>query len=227
MTKECKDGIINIPNPHGVVKKSIKILFVGSIGAGRTVFLRRLEQGYFNECSKPTIGVDFFSKSIQWDENTMIDLQPWDVSGQELYNSIMTKIYYQESSGACVFFDVSSLESQLEIAKQWKEDIDLQVFTSEKKPIPCLLVASKCDLVDDNELSLKEDYIKSFVEENHFIGYIKTSSRNGANIKETIDYIIRYILDNNIEPYIVNDAETDTLNNPTHQEAKHSKCLIY
>ena len=32
---------------------------------------------------KPTIGVDFALKVINWDPNTLIRLQLWDIAGQE------------------------------------------------------------------------------------------------------------------------------------------------
>ena len=44
---------------------------------------------------KPTIGVDFALKVINWDPNTLIRLQLWDIAGQEYVSWV---IYYDSLS---------------------------------------------------------------------------------------------------------------------------------
>ena len=48
---------------------------------------------------KPTIGVDFALKVINWDPHTLIRLQLWDIAGQERFGT-MTRVYYRKHSGA-------------------------------------------------------------------------------------------------------------------------------
>jgi GTPase SAR1 family protein len=60
----------------------------------------------------------------------------------------MTHVYYQEAVAAFVVFDVTRITS-LDMVTEWKKDIDLKVFTSEEKAIPCILLGTKIDLCED------------------------------------------------------------------------------
>ena len=51
--------------------------------------------------------VDFALKVIEWDEDTTVRLQLWDIAGQERFG-IMTHVYYKEAAAACVVFDITS-----------------------------------------------------------------------------------------------------------------------
>jgi Ras-related protein Rab-32 len=48
---------------------------------GKTSLIKRYCEGYFTPNYKLTIGVDFAVKSLDWDDNTKITLQLWDVAG--------------------------------------------------------------------------------------------------------------------------------------------------
>jgi Ras-related protein Rab-32 len=50
---------------------------------GKTSLIKRYCEGYFTPNYKLTIGVDFAVKSLDWDDNTKITLQLWDVAGHE------------------------------------------------------------------------------------------------------------------------------------------------
>jgi small GTP-binding protein len=87
------------------VKKVLKVLVVGEMGTGKTSLIRQYAQGVFSEFYKTTIGVDFASKDLEWDDHTSIILQLWDIGGQERYGN-MTHIYYQEAVAPFVVFVV-------------------------------------------------------------------------------------------------------------------------
>lgn len=61
-----------------------KIIIVGDSGVGKTNLLTRYSKGEFNFESKPTIGVEFTSKNIEY-ESKIIKAQLWDTAGQERY----------------------------------------------------------------------------------------------------------------------------------------------
>ena len=182
------------------VKKIIKILVVGEMGTGKTSLIRQYVQGFFSEFYKTTIGVDFANKEIKRDDNITISLQLWDIAGQERYGN-MTRVYYQEACAAFVVFDVTRTTS-LDLSVAWKNDIDEKVFTSQNKPIPCLLLGNKIDLCAEGKWAKTKEEMDQFVNDNKFIGFFETSARNGTNIDEAVNFLVNYILDNKIEPFV-------------------------
>ena len=202
---------------QGKIKKILKVLVVGEMGTGKTSLIRQYVQGFFSEFYKTTIGVDFANKEMEWDENTTISLQLWDIAGQERYGT-MTHVYYQES---CAAFVVAR-PSNLELVVEWKKDIDEKVFTHDKKPIPCLLLGNKIDLCENGKWSKTPEEMDQFVKEHNFIGYFETSARNGTNIDAAARFLVSYVMDNHIEPF-TEDKGVD-LNQPQPEPQNDGCC---
>ena len=55
---------------------------LSDIGVGKTSLIKRYVHHIFGQTYKPTIGVDFALKVINWDPETLIRLQLWDIAGQ-------------------------------------------------------------------------------------------------------------------------------------------------
>jgi small GTP-binding protein len=66
-----------------------KIVLIGDSGVGKTNLLSRFTKNEFNLESKPTIGVEFATKTLKVGTNK-IKCQIWDTAGQERYQSIST-----------------------------------------------------------------------------------------------------------------------------------------
>ncbi|CAD6187547.1 unnamed protein product [Caenorhabditis auriculariae] len=62
-------------------KVSYKILVIGDPGTGKTSIIRRFVHNVFTANYKATIGVDFALKVLALDENSVVHLQIWDISG--------------------------------------------------------------------------------------------------------------------------------------------------
>lgn len=212
---------MNLDEQGGVIKKVLKIIFVGEVGSGKTSFIRQFVSGVFSEYYKSTIGVDFAHKIINWDDNTIIDLQLWDVSGEGRF-STQTRIFYQDSVAALIFFDIHNLPS-LNSVGLWKKEINESVTTKSKEMLPCLLIGNKCDLVKSFEWGKTKEEMDEICKENHYVGFFETSARNRVNIDKSIDFIIKYIINHNIEPDIIDDSNTVSLSNEQH-EKKSSGC---
>ena len=89
----------------------MKIILVGDSGVGKSCLLSQYTTGKHNIESKPTIGVEFATKSIQIN-NKLVKTQIWDTvfkkflisikkinkkkAGQERYRSV-TSAYYRGS----------------------------------------------------------------------------------------------------------------------------------
>eukprot|EP01086_Lenisia_limosa_P010722 TRINITY_DN35331_c0_g1_i1.p1 TRINITY_DN35331_c0_g1~~TRINITY_DN35331_c0_g1_i1.p1 ORF type:complete len:214 (-),score=68.74 TRINITY_DN35331_c0_g1_i1:64-705(-) len=172
-----------------------KVLVVGDLGVGKTSFIRRYVNNVFGTMYKPTIGVDFALKAIDWDEETKVRLQLWDIAGQERYGN-MTRVYYREAVGAIVMFDVSR-GATFEAVESWKGDIDKKVTLPDGSPIPVVLVANKCDLASvgmaDDEQAM-EDYCKA----NGYCGFYLASAQSGQNVDISVEHLVAQILDINV-----------------------------
>lgn len=121
-----------------------KVLVIGDLGTGKTSIIKRYVHQFFSQHYRATIGVDFALKVINWDDNTIIRLQLWDIAGQERYGN-MTRVYYKEAVGAFIVFDVTRVQT-FESVANWKNDLDSKVQLPDGSPIPCVLLANKVSL---------------------------------------------------------------------------------
>eukprot|EP01104_Vermistella_antarctica_P000881 TRINITY_DN10970_c0_g1_i1.p1 TRINITY_DN10970_c0_g1~~TRINITY_DN10970_c0_g1_i1.p1 ORF type:complete len:217 (+),score=53.66 TRINITY_DN10970_c0_g1_i1:340-990(+) len=172
-----------------------KVLVVGDIGTGKTSIIKRFVHNIFSMHYKSTIGVDFALKVINWDANTVVRLQLWDIAGQERFGN-MTRVYYKEAVGAMVVFDVTRM-STFEAVTKWKNDIDCKVtLPPDDRPIPVVLLANKLDLMPDG-FKPKEE-MDRFCAENGFIGWFGTSAKDNIHIDDAAKCLVNDILKNDI-----------------------------
>lgn len=189
-------------------QRILKIIVVGDMGTGKTSLIRKFVEGNFSEFYRITIGVDFANKIVQLDNGVTADVQLWDIAGQERFGN-MTGVYYRESVGAIVVFDVMRGQT-FEMTKVWKNDIDEKVRTSDGKPVPTLLLGNKIDLMaTSNERENWEKRrieIEEFTKENNFINFFEASAKDGTNLTESIMSLVNHIITNNIESESSRDA---------------------
>ncbi len=86
-----------------------KFFFLGDSGVGKSNLLTRFTRNEFNLESKPTIGVEFATRTIVT-ESKNIKAQIWDTAGQERYRAI-TSAYYRGALGALLVYDISKKSS--------------------------------------------------------------------------------------------------------------------
>ncbi|XP_015587449.1 ras and EF-hand domain-containing protein homolog isoform X2 [Cephus cinctus] len=170
-----------------------KILVIGELGAGKTSIIKRYVHQFFSQHYRATIGVDFALKVLNWDPHTIIRLQLWDIAGQERFGN-MTRVYYKEAVGAFIVFDVTR-SATLDAVVKWKQDLDSKVQLPDGSPIPCVLLANKCDQQKEglvNSPGKMDDYCK----EKNFAGWFETSAKENINIEEAARFLVNKILQN-------------------------------
>lgn len=64
---------------------------------------------------------------------------------------------------------------------------------SDGTDLPMILVESKCDLIENPEES--DTQFKEFCIKNKFINGFRTSSKLGLNVVESMDYLIKHIIE--------------------------------
>lgn len=86
-----------------------KIIIIGNAGVGKSNILIRYTKDMFDASNKPTIGIEFSSKTIDVNEKK-VKLQIWDTAGQERYRAV-AKQYYKGAAGVMIVYDISKRSS--------------------------------------------------------------------------------------------------------------------
>uniref|UniRef100_A0A069DXD9 Ras-related protein Rab n=1 Tax=Panstrongylus megistus TaxID=65343 RepID=A0A069DXD9_9HEMI len=172
-----------------------KILVIGELGTGKTSIIKRYVHQFFSQHYRATIGVDFALKVINWDPNTIIRLQLWDIAGQERFGN-MTRVYYKEAVGAFIVFDVTRAAT-FEAVIKWKQDLDAKVQLPDGSPIPCVLLANKCDQQKEGIVN-NASKMNEYCEEHKFTAWFETSAKENINIEEAAKTLVKEILSNDM-----------------------------
>ncbi|XP_054168576.1 ras-related protein Rab-32-like isoform X2 [Oppia nitens] len=200
-----------------------KILVIGELGTGKTSFIKRYVHQFFSQHYRATIGVDFALKVINYDENTLIRLQLWDIAGQERFGN-MTRVYYKEAVGAFLVFDVSR-PTTFEAILKWKHDLDTKVCLPDGSPIPCLLLANKCDMPKEGPANSPE-VLDKFCDEQGFVGWYYTSAKDNINVEESAKYLVSKILQRQKSLQLEESANNDILilDYSSHGDSSRKRC---
>ncbi|XP_058466790.1 uncharacterized protein LOC131439594 isoform X1 [Malaya genurostris] len=170
-----------------------KILVIGELGTGKTSFIKRYVHQFFSQNYRATIGVDFALKVLNWDPNTIIRLQLWDIAGQERFGN-MTRVYYKEAVGAFIVFDVTR-SATFDAVIKWKQDLDSKVQLPDGKPIPCILLANKSDQQKQGIVTIPAK-LDEYVKDHGFAAWFETSAKENINIEEAATSLVNKILMN-------------------------------
>ncbi|XP_058792639.1 ras-related protein Rab-32-like [Phymastichus coffea] len=164
--------------PHlGQKELLFKILVVGDYGVGKSSMVRRFTEGKFSSNYKITIGADFAIKTLDWDPNTKINLQLWDIAGHERFG-YMTRVYYKYAVAAALVFDITRVMT-FQSVKKWLSDLRDKVQLPDGSKIPVVLLANKCDI---NQPSVPNDQIIKFCKENDIGAWFLTSAKENIGV---------------------------------------------
>lgn len=200
-----------------------KILVIGELGTGKTSFIKRYVHQFFSQNYRATIGVDFALKVLNWDSNTIIRLQLWDIAGQERFGN-MTRVYYKEAVGAFIVFDVTR-SATFDAVVKWKQDLDSKVQLPNGSPIPCILLANKCDQQKQGIVATP-DKMNEYVKEHGFAGWFETSAKENVHIEEAARALVNKILLNDklISTNDIGDPDKFGLDGSSQLPKKNCSC---
>ncbi|MFX1308715.1 MAG: Rab family GTPase [Promethearchaeota archaeon] len=162
-----------------------KILLAGNGGVGKTSLLRRYVDGYFDESTIMTVGVDFFTKELNFN-NAHCLLQLWDLGGQERFRYLLEN-FVMGARAALLLFDLTRMPLIKDIL-EWVNITRLHDIN-----LPILLIGTKLDLddfiaVDDESaLHLKNTF--------NMIDYIKTSAKTGYNVEKAFEMLTKKLVE--------------------------------
>lgn len=160
-----------------------KLVLLGDSTVGKSCLLSQYTRGEFSLATKPTIGVEFATRSVQVD-GKRVKAQIWDTAGQERYRAI-TSAYYRGALGALLVYDItkmSTFNNVLRWLRELKEHSDPNIV--------CVLVGNKCDL--KHLRSVTTDEAQAFCEEHH-MSFIETSALEATNVEEAFKVLLTEI----------------------------------
>ena len=197
---------------------SFKILFLGSVGVGKTSIIFSYVNDKINKDQKSTIGIDYRTKTIEY-KTKKINLKIFDTSGQERFKAL-TRNYYQGSDDIIMVFDIKRRETFEDIT-YWMEEV---TKTCDKNKIGLVLVGNKNDGNMNERKTSKEEGIK--VSDIYDFKYIETSALINDNIKECFDLLLHSIFEKrNIKTRDLNDKNKILLvNNDKGKVLLNNKC---
>ena len=148
-----------------------KIVFIGNPSTGKTSLLNRICNDKFLPDYDSTIGVDFFTKKIYYNEN-IFKIQLWDSAGQEKYRSLIPS-YLRGASIIFLVYDLTWRES-FDAIKSWLGFVNQ--YTS-KDQVKLVLVGNKSDL----ERKVKSEEGKKLAEKEGML-FFETSAKTADGI---------------------------------------------
>lgn len=148
-----------------------KIVFIGNPTAGKTSLLNRICNDKFQSDYDSTIGVDFFTKTIFYNE-TIFKLQLWDSAGQEKYRALIPS-YIRGASLIFLIYDLNHRES-FEAINSWLGFVNQ--YTN-KEQVKLVLVGNKNDL--EKKVTYEEG--KNFASKEGML-FFETSAKTGDGV---------------------------------------------
>ena len=149
-----------------------KILVAGNATVGKTSLLRRYVDGMFDDSNVMTVGVDFFTKDLLFD-NVHCSLQLWDLGGQKRFRYLLEN-YVMGARGALLLFDLTRMPKIGDIL-EW-----VNIARIHDINLPIILVGTKNDLED--YIAVDDESALHMQNAFNLIDYIKTSAKTGHNV---------------------------------------------
>ncbi len=151
----------------------IKVILLGNGSVGKTSLANRFARDKFTETYKPSLGVDFMVKRIEY-KGRKVKVLVFDTAGQEFISSLR-KRYYAGAAGAVIVFDLTSRKS-FEDLSRWVEEV-----RNEVGDIKTVFAGNKTDLTDLRDISTEEG--QNYAKEMNG-AYLETSAKMGHYVND-------------------------------------------
>ncbi len=164
---------------------TFKLMMLGDASVGKTSLTIRYISGFFMEDLKLTIGVDFYSKTINF-KDKKVKLQVWDFGGEERFRFLLSQ-YCKGANGAFFLYDITNIRS-LEHLPEWT-----QIIRENAGDIPIMLIGSKLDLKEFRAV-LRDDGIMAAKKYN-LATFVELSSKTGENVEKAFTVMTETIFE--------------------------------
>jgi len=168
-----------------------KVIIFGEGGVGKTTLIKRYLEGYFDDSTKMTVGVDFFMKNVNVEGN-QTSLQIWDFAGEDRFRFILPS-YVSGASGGIFMYDITRFMT-LKHMRQWvnifKEGYAKKGNDNDKLPI--IVLGGKKDLEHKRSITIED--AKKKLDDLECFKYMECSSKTGENVEEVFKTLTRHLL---------------------------------
>ena len=160
---------------------------VGNESVGKTSLTHRFVEGIFETDYKPTIGVNFMTKTIKLaGQGTKITYTISDMGGQEKFARVR-RTYYRGAHASFIIFDLTNRTSFEAVKKWYQETID---YAGRSTAI--IIIGNKADLVDQRVIET-EEAVELVRDLN--CTYVETSAKTGENVVAVFNLIAMYLVE--------------------------------
>ena len=167
-------------------EERINIMTLGNSEVGKTCYILKYTEDFFQELYLTTVGIDFKVKT-ETINNKQYKLFLYDTTGQEKYKSIALNII-RNAQGIILMYDITNKKS-FESIPEWIKSIR----DSKGDNFPMILLGNKLDKEDIRIISEKEG--KELADE-YGIKFFETSNKTGVNVQEAGKALVNEILKN-------------------------------
>ncbi|NXC33871.1 RAB42 protein, partial [Campylorhamphus procurvoides] len=155
-----------------------RIIVLGDAAVGKSSLLRCFAEGPGGgpgaaATPGPTVGVEFYSRTVPVPPVGTAKLQLWDTAGQERFRSI-TRSFYRSAAGVLLVFDLTDRAS-FERVPEWHREV-----LGHGDPPAFLLVGHKCDLEAERAVSAEE---AGHLAASLGMDFVETSARSNLNVE--------------------------------------------
>lgn len=173
-----------------------KVLVVGNAKCGKTSIIQRYARNAFDDNYTTTIGADYTRKVIPQDDGGVVQLQLWDLAGQDRFAKL-TRPYFRHSRAAIVVFDIARAET-FNAVREWKREIDEQFELDKpenRDAFPVILLMNKSDLLQSStdELLRMGQKLEQLRSELKFTAAFTTSAKESKYVQEAMDCVIEHL----------------------------------
>ncbi|KAF9294771.1 ras-like protein [Linnemannia elongata] len=163
--------------------REYKLVVVGGGGVGKSALTIQFIQSHFVDEYDPTIEDSYRKQCVIDEEVALLDVL--DTAGQEEY-SAMREQYMRTGEGFLLVYSITSRNSFEEISTFYQQILRVK----DKDVFPIILVANKCDLEHERQVSTHEgrELAKQFGSR-----LIETSAKQRINVDEAFYNLVREI----------------------------------
>ncbi|ESL11201.1 hypothetical protein TRSC58_01055 [Trypanosoma rangeli SC58] len=196
------------------VEPRLKIVSIGSVGAGKSCVIKRYCEGRFVAKYIPTIGIDYGVKRVGLRPpahmspaplNFFVRVNFWDMSGGEEFVEIRNEFYYA-AEGVLIVYDVSDVASFTAL-DSWVAEMQMHLNqprsgavetvnarTAAKPPVVVVCANKVDDEVDGGRKRVVSEAEGRRWAEGHGYKYFETSACTGLHVTEMFETLFNDVV---------------------------------